>query len=101
MDRYTTNCVYPCLTLFSDWHSDKNLNKLPNFVKCEKKVYMNPISLIEHLHSEKQDFYHRIIMRIVQGRYSSLISKFKVTPSSEDKKKTNLLIHLQMSIKGL
>ena len=86
MEKYSTNCVCPCSSLFSNLHRDKNLYQLPNFVECEKKVYTNPISFIGHLHSEKDDFYHRIIMRIVQGRYSSLISKFKVTPSSENKR---------------
>ena len=58
---------------------------MPMFRACKDKVFKNPIDFVNHLHSMSEDYYHRIIMRIVQGLYSPLLSKLKTKQNSSNK----------------
>ena len=78
VERYTTKCICPCSTRFSEWHKKTHIDMLPNFSACEKIIYKDHISFVKHLYSHHTDYYHRIVMRIVQSSYSSLISKIKI-----------------------
>ena len=76
--KYTSKCICPCSALLSDWHELQFINKLPTFHVCKSTVFNSPSTFVEHLHSMKDDYYHRIVMRQVQNLYSSLISKLKL-----------------------
>ena len=91
-ETFTKCCVCPCSYMFGEWHKQKAINILPEFKECKSSVYNDPMDFIVHLESTKDDYYHRIIMRIVQNLYSSLLAKF-TTVGSKSCKKTFHSIH--------
>ena len=81
--RYTTKCICPCGTLFKNWHAQIHIDLLPNFKRCEKKIFKNHMDFITHLYHEKNEYYHQIILRLVQSTYSILLAKFRLKTSKE------------------
>ena len=86
VDRYTTKCICPCGALFKNWHDQIHIDLLPNFKRCEKKIFQNHIDFISHLYHEKNEYYHQIILRLVQSTYSILLAKFRLKTSKETNK---------------
>ena len=76
--KYSSTCVCPCSSCFAKWHERNQLLILPNFKQCDDTVFPDPITFLKHLHSNRNDYYHRVIMRQVQNLYSSLLAKFKI-----------------------
>ena len=85
LNMYSLVCVCPCSRLLSKWHHKYMFNKMPIFGQCGDNVFQNPIDFVNHLHSMSEDYYHRIIMRMVQGLYSPLLSKLKTKQNSSCK----------------
>ena len=52
---------------------------LPRFLNCETDIFHDPSSFVQHLLANQCDYYHRIVLRMVQNSYSSLISKIKMS----------------------
>ena len=93
LTTYSSNCVCPCSRLLSKWHEKCYLNKLHTFEKCDNRVFDNPIDFVNHLHSKSGDYYHRIIMKIVQSLYSSLLAKLKTKQTTSDHLSSFASIH--------
>ena len=87
---YTSKCICPCSKIFHKWHQFEHLSKLNNFQKCDKVIYLTPESFVEHLYRKKKDFYHRIILRIVQTNYSNLVAKLKISTDEIDKQNKSI-----------
>ena len=85
LNTYSSVCVCPCSRLLSNWHHKYLFNEIPMFNPCEEKVFQNPIEFVNHLYYRKEDYYHQIVMRIVQGLYSPLLSKLKTKFNSSSK----------------
>ena len=83
--NYTGKCICPCSKLFQNWHQKHHINKLPKFCDCSATVYDDYSDFVKHLFNQHEDYYHRIILRIVQYSYSSLISKIKIPSPSKPK----------------
>ena len=88
--RYTSKCVCPCSGRFGNWHKETHINMLPNFNACSDTLFDDHTSFVKHLYSHHNDYYHRIILRIVQSSYSTLISKMKISskPTTEQTNKS-------------
>ena len=67
LQSYTTNCICPCSKLFNNWHQRESLDKLSNWRSCTSEIYQEPADFIHHLHVMNKDYYHRIILRVVQS----------------------------------
>ena len=91
-ETFTKCCVCPCSQIFRKWHKLMSINTLPDFKECNSSVYSDPMDFIIHLDSCKDEYYHRIIMRIVQNLYSSLLAKF-TTVENKSSKKTFHSVH--------
>lgn len=65
------------------------MNTLPGFCQCEATIYRDPKSFVKHLYSSNQDFFHRILLRIVQTNYSSILSKIRMQCCKTDNKTIN------------
>ena len=76
--NYTRKCICPCSDMFRNSQYYQNLKRLSNYASCAKTLFCSPMDFICHLQSSKDDYYHRIVMRIVQNSYSSLLAKFKL-----------------------
>ena len=48
------------------------------FKECETPIYTNIDTVVKHVYSRQDCYYHRIIMRIIQGTYSPLIFKLQI-----------------------
>ena len=82
---YTTKCICPCSKLFNKWHRKDFLDKLPNWSSCNSEIYEKTRDFIEHLHVMSKDYYHRIILRVVQSNYSSILAKFRFQTCDDTK----------------
>ena len=85
--RFTKNCLCPCSNMLRNWHQAKLINQLPNFKECSTTIFDGPLDFVCHLQSNKECYYHRIVMRIVQNLYSSLLAKFTTTENKRNPKK--------------
>ena len=47
-------------------------------------LYLTPESFVDYQYREKKDFYHQIILRIVQTNYFNLIAKLKIDTDGID-----------------
>lgn len=86
---YSMKCVCPCSRILNEWQIKHNLNTLPGFCQCEATIYPDPKSFVKHLYSSNQDFFHRILLRIVQTNYSSILSKIRMQCCKTDNKTIN------------
>lgn len=86
VNTYLMKWICPCSTIFNKWQMKHNINTLPGFCQCENKIFSDPKSIISHLYSNDQDFYHWILLRIVQTNYSSIIGKIRMKCSRKVKK---------------
>ena len=82
---FTSKCICPCSNLFHNWHKMNHLDILSDFSACSSDIFNNYRELVEHLYSNHDDYYHRIILRVVQCSYSSLISKIKISSPTTTK----------------
>ena len=89
IDKYTSRCICPCSMLFHSWHEKTQIHKLPSFTNCGSGMFNTPESFVEHLYENQNDYYHRIILRMVQASYSSLIAKIKIPTASNKIKVSN------------
>ena len=85
-EKFTKCCICPCSYAFGEWHKEMSIDNLPKFLKWKSNVFTDPMEFIIHLKSIKEDYYHRIVMRIVQNLYSSLLAKFTTVNSISSKK---------------
>ena len=85
-EKFTKCCVCPCSYMFGEWHKETSIVNLPKFIKCKSNVFTDPMEFIIQLESSKEDYYHRIVMRIVQNLYSSLLAKFTTVDSTSSEK---------------
>jgi len=83
-NKYTTKCVCPCSILFQHWHNEMKFDELPKFDICQTPVFKTHEEFLDHLCSYNSNYYHRIIMRLVQSTYSVLLSKLKFPSSYQD-----------------
>ena len=91
LQSYTTNCICPCSKLFNNWHRRESLDKLPNWRTCTSEIYQKLVGFLHHLHVTNKDYYHRIILRVVQSNYSSLLAKFRFRTSDDVKLGSDIL----------
>ena len=75
--NYTSQCICPCSKLLKKWHTRLGIDKYTEFTTCAGKIYENHINFVQHIHSKKNDNFHKIILRIVQTNYSILLNKLK------------------------
>ena len=86
----------PCGTPFKKWHVQKNITKFPKFRSCDILVFKDHIDFISHLYEAKDDYYHQIILHLVQSTYSLLLAKFKqkfIVHTNMNNKQTFSSIH--------
>ena len=76
---YTKACICPCSKLLHEWHKSNFMNGYMGFNQCESLVFNDPTTFVNHIQREHNDYYHRIIMRIIQCSYSSLLAKFTMS----------------------
>ena len=88
-NKYTSECVCPCSIILKEWHKDAKIMNLPNFEVCQSEVFKSENEFLEHLCYYKSDYYHQIIMRLVQSTYSVLLSKLKYPSSDHDLSETS------------
>ena len=81
-EQYTSKCVCPCSNRFKNWYKKYHICMLPGFRECASSTFDDYTVFVEHLYNNHGDYYHRIILRVVQCSYSSLISKIKISPAS-------------------
>ena len=88
--------------MFRKCHCYGFLVKLEQFKNCKIGIFNSPMELVCHLQSDKDDYYHRIVMHIIQNYYSSLLSKFTIALDQvsknafyEKKKDISLPSHLK------
>ena len=86
---YATKCVCPCSRILNKWQIKHNLNTLPGFCQCKAYIYEDPKSFVKHLYSSKRDFFHLILLQIVQTNYSSILSKIRMQCCKNDDKNIN------------
>ena len=77
--KFTRQCICPCSHKFDQWHINTGLNKISDFTPCKTEHFLNPYELLQHVYLNKADFYHRIILRIIQTNYSSLVVCFDMS----------------------
>jgi len=82
--KYTSKCICPCSIIFQKWHREENVDALHQFTPCRDQIFENERVFIEHLHQFQEDFYHRIILRVVQSNYSSIIAKIKILKNMKE-----------------
>ena len=75
---YTRMCICPCSDILSSWHQYHSFHTFPRFKVCKSGTFEDPFEFVHHIQLQNDDFYHRIIMRIIQSSYSSLLAKFKM-----------------------
>ena len=86
---YTKHCVCPCSHLLRNWHKVKGIDKMPVFKECSSSVFSDPMDFVHHIQNTNGDFYHRLIMRLIQSSYSSLLAKF----TTDENNPTKSLFH--------
>ena len=86
--NYTRKCICPYSVLFVNSQYFQNLKRLSEYDSCATSIFCSPMDFICHLQSNKDDYYHRIIMIIVQNSYSSLLAKFKLASDKFSQKVT-------------
>ena len=86
---FTKKCVCPCSHILRKWHLSYSLSKLSTFRECNSYIFPDPMEFVRHVQSNNDDYYHRIIMRIIQLSYSSLLAKY----TSNMLQKTDLSFH--------
>ena len=75
-----TKCVCPCSPhLLRKWQSSYSILELSDFKECDSYIFPDPMEFMRHVQSNNRDYYHRIVMRIIQSSYSSLLAKFNST----------------------
>ena len=99
-NKLTSNCVCPCSSLLKEWHIEHCLTELEGFVTCNSTIFESHTDFVKHLHSQSHDYYHRIIMRLVQSTYSVLISKLKIKPLPKENLPTKNSSRFGMLHKG-
>ena len=80
---FSSKCVCPCSSLFRPWHNNNSFSILTKFHSCDSPVYKCHTNFIGHLCSVRSDYYHRILLRLVQSTYSVLLSKLKISTAVE------------------
>ena len=85
-EKFTKCCICPYSYMFGECNKQMSIDNLPQFIKCKSNVFTDPMEFIIHLESSKEDYYYRIVMRVVQNLYSSLLAKFTTVDSSSSKK---------------
>ena len=78
-ERYTGKCICPCSNLFWNWHKKNHIGMLPDFKVCSSSIFDDYTTFVKHLYFNHSDYYHRIVLRMVQSSYSTLISKIKIS----------------------
>ena len=79
----SSKCVCPCSRLLGPRHDNNSFASLPKFHLCKSHVYKCHTGFIEHLCSFWLDYYHHILLRLVQSTYSALLSKLKIPTTIE------------------
>ena len=90
--NFTKHCICPCSYMLKNWHKMNLMDQLPNFKECSTGIFIEPLDFVHHLQTVKECFYHRIVMRIVQNLYSSLLAKFTTT-ENKNPSKTFFAVH--------
>ena len=75
---FTSKCVCPCGKIFRRWHEYIHIVNLPTFEVCNTEVFKDHIDFVTHLYKSQHDYFHRIVLHLVQSTYSVLIAKLKV-----------------------
>ena len=83
-NTFTSECVCPCSVILNEWHKEQKIHNLPNFQPCKCAVFQSHHDFVKHLCECSSNYYHRIIMRLVQSTYSVLLSKLKYPSSQQD-----------------
>ena len=86
---YTAKCICPCSNLFRKWHKKNHMDMLLDFTECSSDVFANYTAFVKHLYNNHDDYYHRIVLRVVQCSYSSLIAKIKISSPSNTKSQSS------------
>ena len=76
--KLTKKCICPCSDKVEKWHKTTKIDKLDGFQVCKAALFPSSDKFVKHLYKSK-DHHHKIILRIVQNLYSSIICKFKAT----------------------
>ena len=72
----------------------KGIDKMNRFKQCDTPKFTNSNLFVTHIYSMQDCYYHRIIMRIIQGTYSPLVSKLKIKETQKmDKGKMKSVLH--------
>ena len=69
-------CVCPCSYILRKWHISHSIVGLSTFKKCDSYIFQDPMDFVSHIQSNNGDYYHKIIMRIIQSLYSVLFAKY-------------------------
>ena len=94
IEKYTHTCICPCSRIFDWWHKKKGIDKMNRFKQCDTPKFTNSNLFVTHIYSLQDCYYHRIIMRIIQGTYSPLVSKLKIKENEKmDKGKMKSVLH--------
>ena len=84
-EGYSKRCICLCSKLLQKWHKSNNMNGFFGFDQCESLIFDDPMELVNPIQHNNEDYYHWIIMWIIQCSYSSLLAKFRLSnnPSVE------------------
>ena len=85
-NTYTKKCICPCSSRFFNWHSQEGYVSFQGFNSCDDKIFVDVKTFLHRQHSGQGDFYHQIVLQIVQSYYSSILAKIKIfkTLTSEE-----------------
>ena len=83
-NKFTSKYVCPCSFILREWHKDVKFDELPKFDICHSSVFKSHNEFLDHLCSYSVNYYHRIIMRLVQSTYLVLLSNMKFPSSYQD-----------------
>ena len=79
LQNFTKKCICPCSTVFSKWLSKLGVLNFNNFNTCDSAVFSDCALLLKHLYSSNDDYYYRVVLRIVQTNYSVLIDSLDLS----------------------
>lgn len=96
---YSKKCICPCSSVFHKWHLKQGIDQYQGFRSCNATIYHDTKSFLQHLHYNQADFYHQIVLRIVQSYYSSILAKIKIFKSL--KNDTVLMKSIRRSCLGI
>ena len=79
--------------IFEKWQEHTHIDKLPTFEACNTGVFKDHVDFVTHLYRTQYDYFHRIVLHLVQSTYSVLIAKLRVQVPKDDKVKQFSSIH--------